>query len=357
MTRQKSFKQRVRARMRKTGETYTTARRMLIAAGDRPEVVRRPFRPRISEAKVRDATGRGWEDWFALLDRWGGAHRAHPEIVRRLMGPHRLDNWWAQTVTVAFELARGLREPGQHADGWSVSASKTVEVSVRRLFQSLSDPKLRERWLPGAQMRLRTETPYRSARYDWEDGSTRVNVGFVQLGDAKSRIALAHERLPDADTAEEMKSWWRERVAALKDLLEGTDEAEVTTSVVRERVREIVARLPEARAVPQAGHLSLEVRKKRFGWFLVDHHGDGRLAINCKADAANRDRLLRALPGHAHVPKYVGHHGWVGLWIDTADVDWDAVQRALTHAYRMTAPRTLVALLEARGLEPRELDS
>lgn len=58
MTKSKSFKQRVRARMQKTGETYTTARQMLIAAGDRPEVVQRSFAPRISEAKVRQATGR-----------------------------------------------------------------------------------------------------------------------------------------------------------------------------------------------------------------------------------------------------------------------------------------------------------
>ena len=36
MTRQRTFKRRVRARMAKTGESYTAARRMLIAAGDRP---------------------------------------------------------------------------------------------------------------------------------------------------------------------------------------------------------------------------------------------------------------------------------------------------------------------------------
>ena len=31
--------------------------------------------------------------------------------------------------------------------------------------------------------------------------------------------------------------------------------------------------------------MSLQVRKKSFGWFLVDHHGDGRVAINCKGSA------------------------------------------------------------------------
>ncbi len=68
--------------------------------------------------------------------------------------------------------------------------------------------------------RLRTATAPKSARYDWEDGSTRVNVGFVDAGASKSRVALSHERLPDADTADEMKAWWRERLTALKSQLE-----------------------------------------------------------------------------------------------------------------------------------------
>jgi hypothetical protein len=33
-------------------------------------------------------------------------------------------------------------------------------------------------------------------------------------------VALEHERLADADEAERMKAFWRERVAALKELLE-----------------------------------------------------------------------------------------------------------------------------------------
>jgi hypothetical protein len=33
--------------------------------------------------------------------------------------------------------------------------------------------------------------------------------------------ALIHERLPDAAAAERSKSYWRERLVALKELLEG----------------------------------------------------------------------------------------------------------------------------------------
>lgn len=217
MTTQKTFKHRVRARMAKTGESYTAARRMLIKSGDQPEAV--PFEPPMSDAAVQNATGRPWQQWFELLDANGAAARPHPEIARWLVEQHEVGGWWAQSITVAYEQARGLRAPGQRGDGWSVSASKTLDVPVERLFQAFQDEDLRRQWLPDADLRLRTGTPPRTARYDWEDGSTRVNVGFTAMSDTKSRVALQHERLPDADTAEEMKAYWRGHLSELKRLL------------------------------------------------------------------------------------------------------------------------------------------
>lgn len=221
MTRQKTFKRRVRARMARTGESYTAARRLLIAQGDRPDAVDSPFTPRISEEKLQEATGRTWRSWFARLDETGAVRRPHREIARWLIEEHALDHWWAQTITVGYEQARGLRAPGQNATGFEVSVSKTVSVPVRRLYRAFVDDAQRRLWLPAAELRLRTATPHKSARYDWEDGSTRVNVGFTQLDATKSRIAIGHERLPDSDTAEEMRAFWRGRVAALKPMLEG----------------------------------------------------------------------------------------------------------------------------------------
>ena len=95
-----------------------------------------------------------------------------------------------------------------------------MAVSAERLFEAFADEPQREHWLPGAELHVRTATAPRNARYDWEDGSTRVIVGFEALGEAKSRVALSHERLPDADAADEMKAWWRGRLTVLKELLE-----------------------------------------------------------------------------------------------------------------------------------------
>jgi hypothetical protein len=101
-----------------------------------------------------------------------------------------------------------------------ITSSKTVAVPVERLFEAFADGALRECWLPGVQLRLRTANAPRTARYDWPDGVTRIAIGFTELGEAKSRVALAHEKLPDAETAEDMKAWWRDRMAVLKVLLE-----------------------------------------------------------------------------------------------------------------------------------------
>ncbi|MGH2960593.1 MAG: hypothetical protein ACRDL3_00125, partial [Solirubrobacterales bacterium] len=71
MTKQKTFKRRVRERMAKTGESYTAARRVLIAAGERPAGSAPEFEPPVADEKVVEATGRGWDEWLRVLDEWG----------------------------------------------------------------------------------------------------------------------------------------------------------------------------------------------------------------------------------------------------------------------------------------------
>ena len=181
-----------------------------------------PREPRLSEEAVRGATGRGWDELFALLDGWGAADRDHREIAAWLADEQGVDGWWSQAVTVEYEVARGLRPRGGDRDGtFTVNASRTVAVPVERLFAAFADPELRERWLPGERLRERTSQPARTARFDWGDGATRVVVGFTAKGEAKSQVDLAHERLPDAQAADRARAEWRERLAALKALLEG----------------------------------------------------------------------------------------------------------------------------------------
>jgi hypothetical protein len=220
MTAQRSFKRLVRARMEKTRESYTAARAALLTA-EEPKQAEAP-KLDTSDENIRRRTGRGWEEWFDLLDEWGADERSHREIARWVAEQQGVVPlaWNAQAVAHSYELARGLRVVGEHADGFRVTATKTVDVPVERLYDAFVDASLRARWLPDANLRERTATKPKSARFDWGEGDTRVHVTFAPKGEEKSTAALQHVRLPDGGEAERMKAYWRDRVATLKEVLE-----------------------------------------------------------------------------------------------------------------------------------------
>jgi hypothetical protein len=221
MTEHKSFKRLVRARMGKTGESYTAARAMLLRADDADgsEAVRLST----SDEAIRRRTGRGWEEWFEMLDEWGAANQTHREIARWLAEQQDLHPlaWNVQAIAASYERSRGLRAVGEKDDGFAVTASRTVAVPVERLFDAFVDERLRKRWLPDGHLRERTATRPKSARFGWGDGDTRVNVTFLAKGEARSTAALEHRRLADAGEAQRMKTYWRERLAALKNAFDG----------------------------------------------------------------------------------------------------------------------------------------
>ena len=218
MTQQKTFKRRVRARMEKTGESYTAARRQLI--GDDGPPPEPSFEPTVAEERVIEATGHGWDHWFAALDEWGARERKHVDIARWLRDDAGVPGWYSQAIAVSYERARGLRAVGEGVNGFTVSASRTIAVPAEVLFAAFDDPGSRARWLPGADLATRTTTPPRLARYDWEGGPSRLVIGIEALEDGRSRVGLSHERLADNAERDTMKAWWRERLTALKALLE-----------------------------------------------------------------------------------------------------------------------------------------
>lgn len=82
--------------------------------------------------------------------------------------------------------------------------------------------------------------------------------------------------------------------------------------------------------------------KKSFVMFHDDHHGDGRLAIWCKAEPGVQATMVESEPDRYFIPPYVGVSGWIGLRLDI-DVDWDEVAAVVTEAWRCIAPKRLLA--------------
>ncbi len=170
---------------------------------------------------VRAKTGRNWTEWFVVLDKAGAVKMSHKEIAALLGEKHKCPPWWRQMVAVGYEQERGLREKNQKSDGFSASASKTIGVPVETLFAAWTDDKRRARWLPDVTLQIRKATPPKSVRISWGDGKTNVNANFYAKGEAKSQVALEHEKLSNQDEVTRKKAYWAEALERLKVELEG----------------------------------------------------------------------------------------------------------------------------------------
>ena len=231
MTIDKARKRAVRTRMHKTGERYAAARRHIVAATDDaagaagaadseaplPPLPPRVAEPTLSEAAVRKGTGRGWDDWFRVLDAWGATTKGHPAIARYLREEHAVPGWWAQSVTVGYEWARGLRARNEVPGGYQVSVSRTIAAGAEDVWRDFVEPARRNRWLATGTLRTRpgTGTLGKSARFDGPDGRP-VTIWLEPKG-ARSSVSVTCERLVGPDEVEAERAAWRARLADLAE--------------------------------------------------------------------------------------------------------------------------------------------
>lgn len=104
-------------------------------------------------------------------------------------------------------------------------------------------------------------------------------------------------------------------------------------------VRKELTRLPEATEIETWGHPTFRVRNKMFGGFGTSDRGATLTLKQAKVDQA----ILLA-DDRFFMPKYVGKHGWVGLYAE--ELPWDQVAELLEDGYRLTAPKKLIAKLD-----------
>lgn len=119
----------------------------------------------------------------------------------------------------------------------------------------------------------------------------------------------------------------------------------------RQQLIDEIEAFPEA--VSEVGgdsgqHVGFTVRKKRFAWYLDDHHGDGVVALTCKAPLGVNTEMAAAEPDRFFIPAYTGKRGWLGIRLDIDVLDWDEIARLIEDAYRLTAPKSLIAQLDLR---------
>lgn len=154
-----------------------------------------------------------YDEWFARLDRWGARKRSHADIARYLRD-EGLSAWWAQKIAIHYEQARGMRQAHERKRGFAVTVSKTIDAPVGELFDLFVDGRRRKRWLVDGPMKMRTSTRPRSARFDWNGGTSRVNVTFEAKGPSRAIVAVEHDRIEGRQT-EALKAMWKSHLARL----------------------------------------------------------------------------------------------------------------------------------------------
>jgi hypothetical protein len=108
-------------------------------------------------------------------------------------------------------------------------------------------------------------------------------------------------------------------------------------------LRAVAMALPESTEDHEGvGSPAFKVRGKIFA---MRHPHNDRPSMWCKAPAGVQDALVGSDPERFFVPPYVGHHGWIGLWLDR-DVDPDELADLVEESYRMTAPKRLLSSCE-----------
>jgi hypothetical protein len=110
-------------------------------------------------------------------------------------------------------------------------------------------------------------------------------------------------------------------------------------------LRRLCLALPEASERLSHGEPTWFVGGKKTFVMLADHHHDDRLAFWCAAPDGAQESLVAIAPERFFRPPYVGHRGWLGVWLDVP-VDWDEIAGLVVEAYRTVAPKRLLAALQ-----------
>jgi hypothetical protein len=175
--------------------------------------------PLISDAAVKQATGRTWKQWFALLDEANACALKHAQIVKLL--PDEIGGWWQQMVTVSYERARQLREVHQRSSGeFAAAATKTFNLPLEIVYAAWKDARSRAGWLAEGAT-VRKATPNQSIRLLVGKGAKArpVDVTFSAKGDGKAQVTVDHRELTSEAVVQAAKAGWKEAFERLQKKL------------------------------------------------------------------------------------------------------------------------------------------
>jgi hypothetical protein len=173
-------------------------------------------KPIMTDAAIRERTGKNWAQWFAALDKAGAAKLDHKAIAAMLNDRMDVGPWWGQMIAVSYERARGLRAMNQKCDGqFSVSVSKTLSVELAKLYAATADEAVRSCWFPKGGFKLSSQTRDKYFRGAWGKNGARLEINFYDKGEGKSQINVQVNRLESSAAVEAERETWKKALAKL----------------------------------------------------------------------------------------------------------------------------------------------
>ncbi len=119
-----------------------------------------------------------------------------------------------------------------------------------------------------------------------------------------------------------------------------------------ERLRTLCLALPEAVEKETWGDPTWRVGDRIFA-MQKGNTKDARPSVWMKAAEGVQGILVESDPERYFVPPYVGHQGWIGVYLDTPRLDWSAVRGLVADSHRLVAARRPARTGKARGKTAR----
>jgi len=111
------------------------------------------------------------------------------------------------------------------------------------------------------------------------------------------------------------------------------------------RLRKICLALPETTEKVAWGDPTWRIRDRIFAMQKGNYEG-GRPSVWLKAPEGAQSMLVDGDPERFFVPPYVGHKGWVGVYLDGKRVDWALLADLIEESYRLIAPKRVATKLD-----------
>jgi predicted DNA-binding protein (MmcQ/YjbR family) len=115
---------------------------------------------------------------------------------------------------------------------------------------------------------------------------------------------------------------------------------------LHQSVRDLCLWLPESEEFLSHGSPNFRVCGKTFATYVVNHHGDRRVALWLPAPDGAQDHYVRSDAKHFFIPPYVGPRGWLGVRLD-GTLAWKRIATLVREAYEHVAPSRLTRELGA----------